>query len=87
MRMREQRHLLVTQGIGGDDGYWFTVERKPNGALRRVCSRALPYRMTRDEAERDLAIWLAAKMATGGFKAQQIYGATYEALRLAGRGR
>ena len=48
---------IISQGIGSD-GPWGVYERKPNGSLRRICSRYLPLRPTREESERDLTAWL-----------------------------
>lgn len=49
---------FVGQGIGGPNGSWATYERKANGSLRRVKSKYLPERETKEEAERDLYAWL-----------------------------
>ncbi len=40
---------------------WATYWRAHNGILKRVVSRALPLRLTKAEAERDLARWLERK--------------------------
>ncbi|MHB9033898.1 MAG: hypothetical protein ACYC6L_12740 [Anaerolineae bacterium] len=50
--------LFVGQGIGGLDGDWFTLRRKPNGGQSRVVSKWLPERATKEDAERDLYAWL-----------------------------
>jgi len=50
--------LYVGQGIGGPNGKWATYRRKPNGSSRRVVSKFLPPRDTKEEAERDLYVWL-----------------------------
>lgn len=52
---------IIHQGIGGKDGPWATYERKPNGSLKRILTKALPLRPTKAEAEHDLAAWLAKK--------------------------
>lgn len=46
---------FVHTGIGVK---WATYRRKPSGSLQRVVSRYLPLRETREEAERDLYVWL-----------------------------
>jgi len=40
---------------------WATYRRTPTGRLQRVVSRYLPLRETREEAERDLYVWLWAR--------------------------
>lgn len=50
----------VTQGIGSS-GPWFVAARRPSGSLRRIVSKALPLRASREESERDLAAWLEKK--------------------------
>lgn len=47
---------FVSDGISKGE-YWFTCYRRQNGALRRVCSKKLPIRATKEEAERDLDAW------------------------------
>jgi hypothetical protein len=54
---REEEHFFVSDGISGGKA-WATYTQKPNGALRRVVSKYLPVRASRDQAERDLRIWL-----------------------------
>ena len=49
---------FVHQGIGGPAGSWATYTRKANGSLKRVVSKYLPERESREEAERDLYCWL-----------------------------
>lgn len=53
-----QANLYVGQGIGGPDGQWATYQRKPNGSSRRVVSKFLPLRDSKEDAERDLYVWL-----------------------------
>lgn len=53
--------LFVSDGISGGR-WWATYRRKPGtGSLQRFKSPALPCRPTREEAERDLAAYLARK--------------------------
>lgn len=44
--------LFVSAGIGGDN--FATYVKKPNGGIRRFCSRLLPVRSSRDQADYDL---------------------------------
>ncbi len=64
--MAEQEGIFfVSAGIAGSAGTpqtWATYIRKPNGALRRVVSKALPLRATQAEAENDLLHWLIARL-------------------------
>lgn len=56
-----EQHYFVSTGISGGNPAnrkWATYERKPNGSLRRVKSKYLPLRATKEEAEEDLAEWL-----------------------------
>lgn len=55
--MNLQHVFVVSQGIGSD-GPWMVFEKKPNGSLRRITSRYLPERKTKEEAEEDLKKWL-----------------------------
>lgn len=41
---------FVSDGLSDGDA-WGTYIRKPNGALRRICSPYLPLRPTREEAD------------------------------------
>ena len=76
------KRYTVTQGISPRPGApWFAAEVKPNGSLRRVCSPALPKRVHRPAAEKDLLIWLGQKVHTAGYKAQRVYGEAYDRLR------
>jgi hypothetical protein len=52
------QEFFVGQGIGGPDGGWCTFIRKRSGSLKRVVSKFLPMRETKEEAERDLYVWL-----------------------------
>ena len=54
--------IFVHYGISG--GQWFaTFTRRHTGSLRRICSKDLPIRKTREEAEADLAKWLERRAA------------------------
>ena len=76
------KRYTVTQGIGArPTDPWFTAHVKSNGNLRRVSSKHLPLRATREEAEDDLVLWLARKVHTASYKAQYVYGAAYDSLR------
>lgn len=57
--------LLISDGISRGAS-WGTYRRKGNGSLRRVVSPALPLRPTREEAERDLDAWRAARREARG---------------------
>lgn len=57
--------LFISDGIS-DGKLWGTFERKPNGRLRRIKSKFLPMRPTREEAKADLLTWLAMKGAETG---------------------
>jgi hypothetical protein len=61
--------LLVCAGLGGDT--FAAYERKPNGALKRLVSPALPVRKTRDEAQRDFEAWVIDRWRRGT-KAEKI---------------
>lgn len=37
---------------------WMTCVRRPSGSLRRIKSKYLPLRESKDEAEQDLLFWL-----------------------------
>lgn len=53
------KRYTVTQGISPKPGApWFVAEVKPNGNMRRVSSKHLPLRATREEAENDLLKWI-----------------------------
>lgn len=53
------QQFFVGQGIGGPDGQWFTLYRKaPDGSTKRMVSKFMPMRETKEEAERDLYAWL-----------------------------
>ena len=53
------KRYTVTQGISPKPGApWFVAEVKPNGSLRRICSKYLPLRETKEESEADLQNWL-----------------------------
>lgn len=54
----EENNLLVSDGISNGKT-WATYQRKPSGSLRRVCSKHLPLRNSRDEAEKDLKVYIA----------------------------
>ena len=56
----EEDEYFVSDGISGGR-VWATYRRRPNGSLERVKSRRLPLRPTREEAEHDLAAWLAER--------------------------
>ncbi len=53
------RVLFISPGLSQD--IWATYWRKPSGALKRVISPALPLRRDRDQAQRDLDAYAAAK--------------------------
>ena len=60
--MTEARRYIVTQGISPrPDDLWFAAEVKLSGSMRRVSSKYLPLRATREEAEADLVQWLEAR--------------------------
>lgn len=62
MTATKPKRYTVTQGISPKPGApWFVAEVKPNGSMRRVSSKHLPLRETREEAEDDLALWLAKR--------------------------
>ena len=55
------RKFFVHTGIAGSGGApttWGTYEHRTSRSLRRVVSKALPLRATREEAEADLAAWI-----------------------------
>jgi len=52
-----KQEYFVSDGIS-NGLTWGTYRRKRNGSLQRVVTRALPLRLTKQEAERDLAAWL-----------------------------
>ena len=88
MTATKPKRYTVTQGINPDpDSKWFTAEVKPNGNMRRVSSKHLPLRETREEAEDDLVLWLARKVHTASYQAQYVYGAAYDSLRAELKGR
>jgi len=49
----QDRILFVSDGISHGTT-WMTVYQKPSGALKRVVSKFLPLRKTREEAQADL---------------------------------
>ncbi len=53
-------NYVVSQGIGSS-GPWMVFERRPSGSLRRICSKALPIRASREEVQEDLRKWLEQK--------------------------
>ncbi len=68
--------FIVSDGLSKGKT-WATYERKPNGVLRRVVSRYLPARKTREEAEADLDCWLGRKVNLQPPKAAEPYVDTY----------
>lgn len=44
--------LFVSPGLGGDN--FATYVKKPNGGVRRFCSKLLPVRQEQEQAEYDL---------------------------------
>lgn len=55
------RVYVIARGIGRY-AWWATFERKPNGSLRRIVSKWLPWRETYDEALEDFDHWIANLM-------------------------
>jgi len=53
------RMLMVSDGISGGQ-VWMTCYRKPSGGSKRLTSKHLPLRDTREEAQADLDARAAA---------------------------
>jgi hypothetical protein len=54
-----KRPYIISQGINpGSDSKWGVYEVKLNGSLRRICSKFLPLRETKEQSESDLMDWL-----------------------------
>lgn len=58
--MSDTEQYFVHTGLSKGE-YFGTYIRRQSGSLRRIISKALPLRQTREEAESDLRVWLEKK--------------------------
>lgn len=65
--------LFISDGIS-DGKQWGTFERKPNGSLRRIKSKYLPMRPTKEKAKADLAAYLRGIIGVPGSKMSILVG-------------